>query len=75
MLAADKGFLIQDILAPLGVRLNVPPLLRSDSQMASEDAILTKKITQLRVHMERPIGRVKNFHILQNVLPATMWDK
>lgn len=71
---ADKGFLIQDILAPLGVRLNVPPLLKSDSQMASEDVILTKKIAQLRVHIERAIGRVKNFHILQNVLPATMWD-
>ena len=71
---ADKGFLIQDILAPLGVRLNVPPLLKSDRQMASEDVILTKKIAQLRVHVERAIGRVKNFHILQNVLPAAMWD-
>jgi len=71
---ADKGFLIQDILTPLGVCLNLPPLLRSDSQMASEDVILTKKIAQLRVHVERAIGRVKNFHISQNVLPATMWD-
>ena len=42
--------------------------------MASEDVILTKKIAQLRVHVERAIGRVKNFHILQNVLPAAMWD-
>ena len=71
---ADKGFLIQDMLTPLGVRLNVPPLLKSDSQMASDDVILTKKIAQLRVHVERAIGRVKNYHILQNVLPAAMWD-
>jgi len=71
---AVKGFLIQDILAPLGVRLNVPPPLRSNSQMASKDVILTKNISQLRVHVERAIGRVRNFHILQNVLPATMWD-
>ncbi|XP_065896130.1 uncharacterized protein [Dysidea avara] len=71
---ADKGFLIQDTLAPLGVRLNVPPLLKSDRQMASEDVILTKKIAQLRVHVEREIGRVKDFHILQNALPAVMWD-
>ena len=69
---ADKGFLIQDILAFLGVRLNVPPLLNSDCQMASKDVILTKRIDQLRVHVERAIGRVKNFHILQNVLPAAM---
>jgi len=71
---ADKGFLIQDILAPIGVRLNVPPLLKCDSQMTNEDVILTKKIAQLRVHVERAIGRVENFYILQNVLPATMWD-
>jgi len=71
---ADKGFLIQDLLAPLGVRLNVPPLLKSGCQMASEDVILTKKIAQLRVHVERAIGRVKNFLILQNTIPAAMWD-
>jgi len=62
---ADKGFLIQDMLAPLGVRLNVPPILKSKSQMAAEDVILTKKIAQLRIHIERAIGRVKEFRILQ----------
>ena len=71
---ADKGFLIQDMLAPLGVRLNVPPLQRSNSQMAAEDVILTKRIAQLRIHVERAIGRVKEFCILQGVLPAAMWD-
>ena len=41
---ADKGFLIQDMLAPLGVRLNVPPLMKANSQMTAEDVILTKKL-------------------------------
>ena len=41
---ADKDFLIQDILAPLGVRLNVPPLMKLNSQMAAKDVILTKKL-------------------------------
>ena len=41
---ADKGFLIQDLLAPIGVRLNVPPLLQSNSQMPPEDVAMTKKI-------------------------------
>jgi len=71
---ADKGFLIQDMLAPLGVRLNVPPLLKSNSQMAAKDVILMKKIAQLRIHVERAIGRVKEFRILQSVIPAAMWD-
>jgi len=71
---ADKGSLIQDMLAPLGVCLNVPPLLKSNRQMAAEDVILTKKIAHLRIHVERAIGRVKEFRILQGVLPAAMWD-
>ena len=71
---ADKGFQIQDLLAPLGVRLNLPPFLNSNHQMPANDVILTKNIAHLRIHVERAIGRVKEFHILQNVLPAAMWD-
>ena len=71
---ADKGFLIQDLLAPIGVRLNVPPLLQSKLQMPTDDVVVTKKIAQLRVHVERAIGRVKEFRILQAVLPSSMWE-
>ena len=39
---ADKGFLIQDIMAPIGVRLNAPPLLKSDSQITNEDDCAVK---------------------------------
>ena len=71
---ADKGLQIQDLLTPLGVRLNVPPFLIGSAQMSASDVIITKKIAQLRVHVEIAIGRVKEFHILKNTLPATMWD-
>lgn len=73
-LMADKGFQIQDLLAPLGVRLNIPPFLTSNAQMPVGDVILTRKIAHLRIHVERAIGRVKEYHILQNVLSATMWN-
>ena len=71
---ADKGFVIQDLLTPIGVRLNIPPFLDSKTQMPSEDVLLTKKIAQLRVHVERAIGRIKEYHILCSTLPAAMWD-
>ena len=62
---ADKCFLIQDIcISTSRGTFKCTPLLKSDYQMANEDVILTKKIAQLRVHVERAIGRVKNFHIL-----------
>ena len=52
----DKGFLIQDLLAPLGMRLNVPPLLQSKEQIPVNEVLVTKKIAQLRVHVKRAIG-------------------
>lgn len=71
---ADKGFTIQDLLIPYGICLNMPPFLQSNTQMAASDVFLTKKIARLRVHVERAIGRVKEFHILQGNIPASMWD-
>ena len=62
----EKGFQIQDLLAPLGLRLNVPPFLNSNTQMPKEDVLLTRKIA----HLRRVIGRVKLFCILQTTIPA-----
>jgi len=42
--------------------------------MPAADVVLTRKIAHLRIHVERAIGRVKDFRILQHTLPATMWD-
>lgn len=69
---ADKGFLIQDLLIPRGIRLNIPPFLQSNSQMPASDVFLTKKIVHLRVQVERAIGCVKDFCILQDNLPASI---
>ena len=71
---ADKGLDIQDLLAPLGMKLNIPPFLSSNSQFSSEDVMCTKKIAKLRIHVERAIGRIKEFRILRYPICATMWD-
>ena len=71
---ADKGFDIQDLLAPIGVKLNIPPFLSSNSQFSSEEVMHTKKIAKLRIHVERAIGRIKEFRILRSPICATMWD-
>ena len=73
-LMADKGFMIQDLLTSISVHLNVPPLLSTKRQMPADDVLLAKKIAQLQVHVERAIGRIKDYQILHNTLSATMWD-
>ena len=59
---ADKGFTVQDLLPP-GVGLNIPPFLGSQGQMSPDDVVKTQSIASLRVHVERAINKIKNFHI------------
>ena len=65
---ADKGFTIQDLL-PLGVSLNIPPFLGSSAQMPANDVVRSQEIASLRIHVERAINKIKNFHIWDGVVP------
>lgn len=71
---ADKGFNIQDLLASVGVRLNIPPLKHGDRQMIPQDVVSTKKIAGVRIHVERKMERIKNFELVSKQLDATMFD-
>lgn len=64
---ADKGFTVEDLL-PLGVSLNLPPFLGGSGQMRAEDVIRTQEIACLRIHVERAINKIKNFHIWDGVI-------
>jgi len=69
---ADKGFQIRNLLAPLGVSLNIPPFLNTNLQMPANGVHLTRKIARLHIHVERAIGQLKDFRILQHTLQATL---
>ena len=69
---ADKGFTIEDLL-PLGVYLNIPPFLGKSPQIPADQVVLTQKIASLRIHVERAINKIKNFHIWDGVLPLNLF--
>ena len=71
---ADRGFDIQDDLTPLGVKVNIPPFLRGKKQLDEEERIETRRIASLRIHVERAMERIKNFHIFDRVLPLSLTD-
>ena len=60
----DKGFTVADLLQVQGMTLNIPPRNNSD-QFTQEEQVETRRIASLRIHVERAIGRIKAFHILQ----------
>lgn len=71
-LMADKGFDIQELLDPLGVKLNIPPFLEKRDQMSADDVIRTQEIASERIHVERAINKIKNFHIFDQVIPLSL---
>ena len=69
---ADRGFLIDDILATKRVGLNIPPFLNGKSQLSEQETQETIKIARVRIHVERVIERVKNYRILKYIFPNSM---
>ena len=70
---ADKGFTLKKVLSKQNVTLNIPPFLTNKrSQFSKGEVTETQSIARLRIHVERAIRRVKEFHIFDSVLPLSM---
>ena len=67
---ADRGYDIMDILPP-DVHLNIPYKGQRD-QLTAEESEETARIASVRIHVERAIGRVKNYHLLNGVIPLAL---
>ncbi|KAM7295722.1 hypothetical protein ISCGN_020994 [Ixodes scapularis] len=69
----DKGFKFNDL--PPGVQVHIPPFRQPhEPQMPEQDVANTRQVASARVVVERVIGRVKQFHILDRPFPITMMD-
>lgn len=71
---ADRGFDIEEDLIPLGVRLNIPPFLRGKAQLSDRESTETRRIASLRIHVERAMERIKNYHIFDRTIAASLTD-
>ena len=71
---ADRGFNIQELLLPRQVKLVIPPFLKKKKQFTIEDDTRTKQVANARIHIERVIGRLKDYDILKCEQPLDMVD-
>ncbi|CAN7943187.1 unnamed protein product [Ixodes hexagonus] len=69
----DKGFKLNNM--PPGVQVHIPAFRKpQEPQMPEEDVAHSRWVASARVIVERVIGRVKQFHILDRPFPITMVD-
>ena len=71
---ADRGFDIEEDLALLGIRLNIPPSLKGKKQLDAKELVETRRIASLRIHVERAMEQLKNFHIFDRPLNSSFRD-
>ena len=69
---ADRGFDVHDLLQSVGVELNIPPYLSGQPQLDEPELVETRRIASLRIHVERAIERIKNYHFFDRPIPSTL---
>lgn len=69
---ADKGFLIADLLAKKQASLAIPPFLGEKGKFSATEVQKTHEIARLRIHVERAIRRIKEYHIFDGVIPLNL---
>ena len=71
---ADQGFLVEEELATRGALLCIPVFTRGKKQMTAKDIDISRQIAHVRIHVERVIGRLKKFKILNTTIPIAQVD-
>ena len=62
---ADRGFDVADSVAMLGATLDIPAFTRACEQLQPSDVEATRKLANVRIHVERIIGAVRQrFQVL-----------
>ena len=54
------------------MELNIPPFLDGQQQLPADEVKRGRQIASLCIHVERAIGRIKQFAILQGNFPLSM---
>jgi DDE superfamily endonuclease/Helix-turn-helix of DDE superfamily endonuclease len=72
---ADRGFTMSEDFAFQGVRLLVPAFTKGKKQLSAEEVEKSRQMSRARIHVERVIGRVKDFKILRDILPISLVKK
>ena len=69
---ADRGFGVEDILAHKNVRSNASPRLDGRPRLPEKDVEKTRRIAEVRFHVERSIGRARRYDIVNSPIPLTL---
>jgi len=65
LILADRGFDIVDDLTMVGVSLAIPLFTKGKPQLSQWEVEFSRQLSNVCIHVERAIGRMKCYKILQ----------
>lgn len=71
---ADRGFTVEEEVASVGGILEIPSFTRGKKQLSSKEVGHSRQIANVRIHIERVIGRMRKFNILNTIIPLSQVD-
>lgn len=71
---ADRGFLIEEELNERGAILKIPRFTKGKSQLSAQEVDESRQLAHVRIHVERVIGWLKDYRILQTIIPISQVD-
>ncbi|XP_002731860.1 uncharacterized protein LOC100372863, partial [Saccoglossus kowalevskii] len=66
LVLADRGFDLSDTLGLMCAQIKVPTFMRGKKQLSMPEVIDTRKIANVRIHVERVIGSVRQKYLILN---------
>ena len=67
---ADRGIMVQDLMAPKNVFVNTPTMLKGKSQFEPATVVKDRRVASKRINIERVIGLAKTYTILKKDFSA-----
>ena len=68
---ADRGFTVVEEVATHGGILEFPSFTKGKSQLTADETDFSRKVSNVRIHIERVIGRLRNWTILNTIIPIS----
>ncbi|XP_077491821.1 uncharacterized protein LOC144102415 [Amblyomma americanum] len=67
----DRGFRCEEMFAARGAAILMPSLTKQRTQVPGAEVTASRKLSSVRIHVERAIQRHKVFRVFQTVLPIS----
>jgi len=74
LILADRGFTIAEELAVRGAVLEIPAFTKGKQQLSQKEVDKSRQIANVRIHVERVIGRLRKFDIINSTIPIPQVD-